>query len=119
MSKDDFHNAQQQKHCYIMHEDSCRQICLVWFGLIVTVTDISRPCQPDKLNPLQRLDPSFSGHNDEPSSASGQDYASNRSDIGLAADIYEGTRCMETVVHAVLMFLEINILTSTLIKYIC
>ena len=47
--------------------------------------DISRPCQPEKLIPLlpwPGFDPSFSGHNDEQSSASGQDYASDRSSIG-------------------------------------
>ena len=63
----------------------------VWFGLLefnvsfVTVTDISRPCQLQKLIPLLPglgFDPSFSGHNDEQSSASGQDYASDRSAIG-------------------------------------
>ena len=56
------------------------------FGLLefnvsfVTVTDVSRPCQPKKLIPLlpwPGFDPSFSGHNDEQSSASGQDYASD------------------------------------------
>ena len=48
-----------------------------WIGLVgllefnvafVTVTDKSRPCQPDKLFPLlpwPGFDPSFSGHNDE------------------------------------------------------
>ena len=43
------------------------------------------PCQPEKLNPLPTcpgFDPSFSGHNDEQSSASGQNYASDRSAIG-------------------------------------
>ena len=53
--------------------------------LFVTVTDISRQCQPEKLIPLlcwPGFDPSFSGHNDEQSSASGQDYASDRSAIG-------------------------------------
>ena len=47
--------------------------------------DISRPCQPEKLIPLlpwPGFDPSFSGHNDEQSSASGHDYASDRSAIG-------------------------------------
>ena len=45
--------------------------CYVWFvgvqRLFVTVMDISRPCQPDKLIPLlpgPGFDPSFSGHND-------------------------------------------------------
>ena len=47
--------------------------------------DISRPCQPEKLIPLlfwPGFDPSFSGHNDEQSSASGHDHASDRSVIG-------------------------------------
>ena len=46
------------------------------FGLlefnVLTVTDISRQCQPEKLIPLlpwPGFDPSFSGHNDEQSSA--------------------------------------------------
>ena len=36
--------------------------------LFVTATDISRPCQPEKLIPLlpwPGFDPSFSGHNDQ------------------------------------------------------
>ena len=56
----------------------------IGFFWLVTVTDISRPCQSEKLNPLPPwpgFDPSFSGHNDEQSSASGQDYASDRSAI--------------------------------------
>ena len=61
------------------------QIGLLEFNVsFVTVTDISRPCQPEKLIPLlpgPGFDPSFSGHNDEQSSASGQDYASDRSAI--------------------------------------
>ena len=42
----------------------------VWFGLLefnvsfVTVTDILRPCQPEKLMPWPGFDRSFLGHND-------------------------------------------------------
>ena len=54
--------------------------------LFVTVTDISRPCQPEKLIPLlpwPGFDPSFSGHNDRRAiTASGHDYAFDHSAIG-------------------------------------
>ena len=56
--------------------------------LELTVTDSWKPCQPEKLIPFlpwPGFDPSFSGHNDELSSASGQDYAS-----GIGADKYIG-----------------------------
>ena len=42
-------------------------IHFVCLSLFVTVTDISRPCQPEKLIPSlpwPGFDPSFSGHND-------------------------------------------------------
>ena len=63
---------------------------LGWFvwveRLFVTVMDISRPYQPEKLIPLlpwPGFDPSFSGHNDRRAiTASGHDYASDRSAIG-------------------------------------
>ena len=45
---------------------------------------------PEKLIPLlpwPGFDPSFSGHNDEQSSASEQDYASNRSAIGAGCAV--------------------------------
>ena len=60
--------------------------------LFVTVTDISRPCQPDKLIPLlpwPGFDPSFSGHNDRRAiTASGHDYALDHSDRGWQQLVY-------------------------------
>ena len=60
--------------------------------------DISRPCQPEKwihLLPWPGFDPSFSGHNDRrQSSASGHDYASDRSAIG---DGVSSEGCMRDV----------------------
>ena len=66
---------------------SIAALCLLEFNrLFVTVTDISRPSQPKKLIPLlpgPGFDPSFSGHNDRRAiTASGHDYALDRSAIG-------------------------------------
>ena len=65
-------------------------VLVVLHVLRVIVTDISRQCQPEKLIALlpdRDLIPVSHAHNDEQSSASGQDYASYRSAIGVVMGI--------------------------------